>query len=51
MISKELLYKQKVDRVQQGTALIKMGIKYTRNGEMKKKLERELEELNNVKYW
>lgn len=50
MISKKLLYKQKVDRVQREKALIEMGIKYTRNGEMKKKLERELEKFNNVKY-
>lgn len=50
MISKELLYKQKVNRVQKETKLIKMGIRNARNVEMKKKLERKLEKLNNVKY-
>lgn len=51
MISKELLYKQKVNRVQKEIALIRMGIRNTHNDEMKKKLENKLKELSNVRYW
>lgn len=56
MISKELLYKQKVNQIPEEIALIEMGIRNTRNDENKKKLEKELEEkseeLSNViKYW
>jgi hypothetical protein len=40
MISKELLYKQKVNQVQEEIALIRMGIRNTHSGEMKKKLEK-----------
>lgn len=51
MISKELLYKQKVNRVEEEMIRIIKIIRYTRDNKMKKKLESKLKELSNVRYW
>lgn len=51
MISEELLYETKVNRVEEEMIHIMKVIRYTHNSKKKKKLENKLKELSNVRYW